>query len=393
MAAARWHCLFSRQQDRDSRGLRDVLRPPEPDVLLCSEYPEDRCRAISAAITQIPRVHVGRSCGVSLGRTSLCRRNFQIFSPTSGKPLRVTRYLGSRRAGAAATQPVLSIPAGTTASPAGHTNVISMAGTCYTTCACGVGDGGMDHNVSNIPMPSKPAPKSTGSSAEDLSSMLPTSSWARIGSFAGNNINVPCPLGTTDPAQDSGTASVNGPDFANVDPGTWPLAPVPIFPDAVPGMLNPNGSFSKCATGKPVLGTGALSGLGPWFAGAGPSSGLQTHELRASWTITTSRQRRIITAERVTVIERVKNFNLTANYTYSHTIDNGNFTTFINLPPNQFDYARKRQFEPGCSPSPGDELHRDGTRELVAGGNFVRSAASSRCSPAGPSRSSTGPIP
>jgi hypothetical protein len=33
---------------------------------------------------------------------------------------------------------------------------------------------------------------------------------------------------------------------------------------------------------------------------------------------------------------------LTANYTYSHTIDNGNFTTFINLPVNQFDYHTER---------------------------------------------------
>ncbi len=41
----------------------------------------------------------------------------------------------------------------------------------------------------------------------------------------------------------------------------------------------------------------------------------------------------------VTAMERVQYFQLTANYTYSHTIDNGNFTTFINLPPNQFDYA------------------------------------------------------
>jgi hypothetical protein len=38
----------------------------------------------------------------------------------------------------------------------------------------------------------------------------------------------------------------------------------------------------------------------------------------------------------------MKNFNLTANYTYSHTLDNGNFTTFINLPVNQFDYAAER---------------------------------------------------
>ena len=45
----------------------------------------------------------------------------------------------------------------------------------------------------------------------------------------------------------------------------------------------------------------------------------------------------------VTVLERLGQlFNLTANYTYSHTIDNGNFTTFINLPPNQFDYASER---------------------------------------------------
>jgi hypothetical protein len=45
----------------------------------------------------------------------------------------------------------------------------------------------------------------------------------------------------------------------------------------------------------------------------------------------------------VTALERIgKLFSLTANYTYSHTIDNGNFTTFINLPPNQFDYASER---------------------------------------------------
>ena len=33
---------------------------------------------------------------------------------------------------------------------------------------------------------------------------------------------------------------------------------------------------------------------------------------------------------------------MTANYTYSHVIDNGNFTTFINLPVNQYDYANER---------------------------------------------------
>ena len=44
----------------------------------------------------------------------------------------------------------------------------------------------------------------------------------------------------------------------------------------------------------------------------------------------------------ITAIERVKNLHIMANYTYSHTIDNGNFTTFINLPVNQFDYAAER---------------------------------------------------
>jgi hypothetical protein len=42
----------------------------------------------------------------------------------------------------------------------------------------------------------------------------------------------------------------------------------------------------------------------------------------------------------VSGIERVGHyFSMTANYTYSHTIDNGNFTTFINLPVNQLDFA------------------------------------------------------
>jgi hypothetical protein len=41
-------------------------------------------------------------------------------------------------------------------------------------------------------------------------------------------------------------------------------------------------------------------------------------------------------------MERGKYLSLTANYIYSHAIDNGNFTTFINLPVNQFDYKAER---------------------------------------------------
>ena len=93
----------------------------------------------------------------------------------------------------------------------------------------------------------------------------------------------------------------------------------------------------------------------------------------------------------LTAVERLgKLFNLTANYTYSHTIDNGNFTTFINLPPNQFDYASER-----------GNSNQDVRHHFVA--NFTadapkaefrygtsNSAASSPCSPAGPLRYSPG---
>ena len=66
----------------------------------------------------------------------------------------------------------------------------------------------------------------------------------------------------------------------------------------------------------------------------------------------------------LTVTERVKYFNLTANYTYSHTIDNGNFTTFINLPVNQFDYKAERA-----------NSNQDGRHRLVT--NFSATAPDS----------------
>ena len=230
---------------------------------------------------------------------------------------------------------------GYTAGPEGQTNAISLVGTCDTTFACGVGAGGMDHNVSKIPYAEQASLEVDRQLGGGLAINL---GYLFVGAHRlvrGNNINVPCPLGTTDPGQDSGVASVNGPHFANVDPGTWPLAAAPIFPDAVPGLLNPNGSFSKCASGTPVLGTGALAGLGPWFAGAGPDAGLQSMSY-GLLDYNNGVANAVYHGGTVTVIERVKNFNLTANYTYSHTLDNGNFTTFINLPPNQFDFASER---------------------------------------------------
>jgi hypothetical protein len=200
-----------------------------------------------------------------------------------------------------------------------------MAGTCFSTGACGVGEGGMDHN--------SPPPYAEQASAEidrELGHGLALNvSYLFVGAHRlvrGNNINIPCPLGTTD------TAQVANP--------TDSFQPAPGLVEWVPGLMNANGTFSKCASGTPTLGTGALAGLGPWFGGA-LGSGLQTLSGGLE-DYNNNIAKAAYHGGTVTFISRSKYFNMTANYTYSHTIDNGNFTTFINLPVNQFDYAAER---------------------------------------------------
>ena len=200
--------------------------------------------------------------------------------------------------------------------------LVSMAGTCSTTHACGIGEGGMDHN-SRTPYAEQGSleidHQFRGGLAVNLSYLFVEAHKL----VRGNNINIPCPVGTTKSAP--------------------PTDPTPIFPGGppewVPGILNANGTLSPC-TGTPTLGTGAIAGLGPFFAGAA-SSGLQTVSSGLE-DYNNDVANAIYHGGTLTVMERRKNFNLTANYTYSHTIDNGNFTTFINLPPNQFDYAAER---------------------------------------------------
>jgi hypothetical protein len=225
-------------------------------------------------------------------------------------------------------------------------NPFTMAGTCFTTGACGVGNGGMDHNVSKIPYAEQASAEVErqfgGGLALDLSYLF-------VGAHRlvrGNNINIPCPLGTTDSNQSA--------------------HPTDPLPEWVPGMVNANGSFSSCATGTPTLGTGALAGLGPWFQGA-LGSGLQTISA-GLLDYNNGVAKANYHGGTVTVIERVKDFSLTANYTYSHTIDNGNFTTFINLPVNQLDYAAER------ANSNQDARHRLVTNFTATGpsGTFAR---------------------
>ena len=196
---------------------------------------------------------------------------------------------------------------------------ITMAGTCFTTGACGVGSGGMEHN-SKIPYAEQASFEIDRQFGRGLAVDL---GYLFVGAHRlvrGNNINVPCPLGTTDPNQ-----------------AAHPTDPLPEWS---PGLLSANGSFSTCGAGTPTLGTGVLAGIGPWFGGA-LGSGLQTISAGLldynNDVVNTS-----YNGGMLTVLERVKNFSFSGNYTFSHTLDNGNFTTFINLPVNQFDLAAER---------------------------------------------------
>jgi hypothetical protein len=199
-------------------------------------------------------------------------------------------------------------------------NPVSLVGTCFMGLGgneCGIGTGGMEYN-SGVPYAEQ---ASAEIDRQITNSFAVNVGYLFVGAHnlvRGNNVNVPCPVGTTDAAQAANPT----------DPlGDW-----------VPGMLNANGSFSQCANGTPTLGTGALAGLGPFFAGA-LGSGLQTLSaglLDYNNDVASATYNGLT----VTAIERLGSyFNLTANYTYSHTIDNGNFTTFINLPVNQFNYG------------------------------------------------------
>jgi outer membrane receptor protein involved in Fe transport len=240
-------------------------------------------------------------------------------------------------------------------------NPVQMAGACAATFQCGVGEGGMDHNVSKTPYAEQASLEIDRQIGKGLAINLGYLFVEAHRLVRGNNINVPCPLGTTDAKQAANPT----------DPNLWPLAPAFLgFKDWVPGKLNADGTFSTCSdgtagnpSGAPILGTGALAGLGPWFAGAGPNSGLQNMSA-GLLDYNNGVANAVYHGGTLTVIERTNNFNLTVNYTYSHTIDNGNFTTFINLPVNQFDYKAERA-----------NSNQDGRHRLVA--NFSATAPDS----------------
>jgi hypothetical protein len=207
-----------------------------------------------------------------------------------------------------------------------NAGLISMAGTCSTTGVCGVGAGGVEHN-SKIPFSEQASLEIDRQFGGGFALSL---SYLFVGAhrlIRGNNINIPCPVGTTK----SGTPT---------DPNVLPIPGGGGPPEWVPGMLNADGTISSCS-GTPTTGTGVLAGLGPFFGGAA-GSGLQS--LSAGLLdYNNAVVNAVYHGFTISGIEKVgKHFNMTANYTYSHTLDNGTFTTFINLPVNQFDYAAER---------------------------------------------------
>jgi outer membrane receptor protein involved in Fe transport len=221
---------------------------------------------------------------------------------------------------------------------------VSLTGPCTAdpvtgapTGACGVGSGGIQRD-GRLPYAEQASLEIDRQIGQGLKLQL---GYLFVGAHKlvrGNNINVPCPYGTSKPSN---------PYYAQ-------------------GWLDPSGSLTPCS-GTPILGP---FGLGPFFNWLGPASPLNTVPppnpqlpvnpsglefgvpggVGAPPTLSgglldynNNVVNSVYHGLTFSVLDKVgRYFNLSANYTYSHTIDNGNFTTFINLPPNQFDYAAER---------------------------------------------------
>jgi outer membrane receptor protein involved in Fe transport len=210
---------------------------------------------------------------------------------------------------------------------------VTLTGPCTLgpagpTGACGVGAGGIQRNA-RLPYAEQASVQIDHQFGKGLSLEI---GYLFVGAHKlvrGNNININCP---------QGTAKASNPYYAQ-------------------GLLDPSGSLTPCQ-GTPTLGP---FGLGPFFAylnnpanpllpynpsglefgvpsAAAPAPTLSAGLLDYNNDVANA----VYHGLTLTAMEKIKYFQMTANYTYSHTIDNGNFTTFINLPVNQFDYADER---------------------------------------------------
>jgi hypothetical protein len=189
----------------------------------------------------------------------------------------------------------------------------NIVGSCPPACTAGAG--GMDRNHSKLPYAEQASLEIDRQLGKGLTVDI---GYLFVGAHRlvlGNGLNTSCPVGTSKPGNPAGPAGVPGPPFNS---------------PAAQGWLNPNGTIGSC-TGTPTLLVGK-----PYFTGNEFSNGgfLDYND---------SVVNAVYHGLTLQAIERFgKYFNLNANYTYSHIIDDGNFTTFINLPQNQFDQRSER---------------------------------------------------
>jgi len=260
--------------------------------------------------------------------------------PVFGLPANCNAPGGTNMISVAAVQALSILGDGPNAYPA-----VSLTGPCTAnpvtgapTGACGVGSGGIQRNA-RLPYAEQASFEIDREIGHGLTIDVGYLFVEAHKLVRGNNINVPCPYGTSKP---------NNPYYAQ-------------------GLVDPSGSLTPCS-GKPILGP---LGLGPFFNWLGPASpippafappnpllpvnpsglefgvpgGVGAPPTLSAGLLDYNNDVANASYNGLTVsaLEKMgKFFNLTANYTYSHTIDNGNFTTFINLPENQFDYQAER---------------------------------------------------
>jgi outer membrane receptor protein involved in Fe transport len=178
---------------------------------------------------------------------------------------------------------------------------VFLAGDCPP--ACTVGAGGMARNNHKMPYANQ---ASLEINREVGKGLTVGGGYLFVGShrlILGNGLNIPCPQGTSKPGN----------------------------PAIAQGWLNPDGTLSNCSgtpsllAGKPVFTDSLEFPNGGFLDYNNGVVNAYYHGLALQLTQRLGR-----------------NLYLNANYTYSHIIDNGNFTTFINLPQNQFDYASEK---------------------------------------------------
>jgi outer membrane receptor protein involved in Fe transport len=178
---------------------------------------------------------------------------------------------------------------------------VFLTGDCPPACTAGAG--GLDRNNHKLPYAHQASLEINRTLGKGLTV---GAGYLFVGAHRlvlGNGLNTPCPQGTSKP---------NNPAIAQ-------------------GWVNPDGSLSACQ-GAPLL----LAGKPVFTDGLEfPNGGFLDYN--------NGIVNAVYHGMTLQVAERLgKRFSLNANYTWSHIIDNGNFTTFINLPQNQFDNITER---------------------------------------------------